>query len=116
MVAVLSVWLFRLAFERTAPPIYKRFFGVATGAMAFGFLGLWLPEHVLLACDHPLQGLHLHSWFHLLATASGYAVALWLAYHTLWTRGLGPEFRFPSHFPHPQVVPASDGLISASAR
>jgi dihydroceramidase len=39
------------------------------GGTIFFYLGsfffVWLPEHVLLPCDHPLQALQLHSWWHL---------------------------------------------------
>lgn len=45
---------------------------------ALGFLGgltlFWMPEHVFLPCDHPLQSLHLHSIWHLCA---GVGVFLW---------------------------------------
>jgi len=38
---------------------------LAVGAYVGGFLLLWLPENVLLSCDHPLQRLQLHALFHL---------------------------------------------------
>jgi dihydroceramidase len=81
--AAVTLWGLRVAFLRPAPRVYRGFLGFSAGAMVGGFFLFWIPEHVLLACDHPLQALHLHSWFHLLATASGYTLALWLAYHSL---------------------------------
>jgi dihydroceramidase len=45
------------------------------GSLAF----FWIPEHVLLPCEHPLQALHLHGLWHL---GAGYGTWLWL----LWAR------------------------------
>jgi dihydroceramidase len=43
------------------------------------FLFFWLPEHALLACDHPLQALQLHSFWHL---GGGVGTASWW----IWAR------------------------------
>jgi dihydroceramidase len=46
-----------------------------------GFLGTlatcWVPEHVLLPCDHPAQALQLHALWHLGAGTGTYAFILW---------------------------------------
>jgi len=51
--------------------------GVAFGFFLGGLGLMWVPEHVLLACDHPFQRLHPHSWFHLTSTIGAYAWGLW---------------------------------------
>lgn len=43
-----------------------------------GLLGCWVPEHVMLSCDHPVQQLHLHSWWHLLAGTGTFSFILWM--------------------------------------
>jgi len=43
-----------------------------------GLLGCWVPEHVMLPCDHPVQQLHLHSWWHLLAGTGTFAFIVWM--------------------------------------
>ena len=49
-----------------------------------GYLGaltcFWLPEHVLLPCDHPMQALPLHGLWHL---AAGYGTWLWFHFARL---------------------------------
>jgi hypothetical protein len=43
----------------------KRTAIVVIAAYIGGFFLFWVPEHVLLGCDHPLQALHLHSFWHI---------------------------------------------------
>jgi dihydroceramidase len=49
---------------------------VAAALTYLGSLSLcWVPEHVLLPCDHPAQAAQLHAWWHL---GAGFGTYLWL--------------------------------------
>ena len=39
----------------------------AAASFVGGVAFFWMPEHVFLDCDHPLQRLHLHSLWHVAA-------------------------------------------------
>ena len=54
-------------------------FALAAGSYVGGVLFLWIPEHVLLPCDHPLQAWHLHAWFHVTSAIGSYAWLEWAA-------------------------------------
>ena len=57
-----------------------RFFAKGTIFFYLGsFFFAWMPEHVLLGCDHPLQALHLHSWWHLGSAVGTVCWWLWAA-------------------------------------
>jgi hypothetical protein len=58
--------------------LFRRLTSWAVGLQILGMLGFWLPEHVWLGCDHPLQALELHSLYHLCAGFSAYAWVLGL--------------------------------------
>jgi dihydroceramidase len=48
---------------------------------ALGFLGtltfFWIPEHLVLECDHPAQALQLHSLWHLGSGTGTYVWIIW---------------------------------------
>ncbi len=50
----------------------------AAGGFFGGLVGCWIPEHLLLSCDHPIQSLHLHSIWHLLAGTGTFTFILWM--------------------------------------
>lgn len=64
---------FRLESDRTL----RRLFWWSSGAYVAGVGGLWIPEHVLLPCDHPLQALQLHALFHLTSAIGSGVWVLW---------------------------------------
>lgn len=70
-----SAWL--TWFAPGAPALLATLLRVAAG----GFLGTlafcWIPEHVVLGCDHPAQAAHLHAWWHLGAGSGTFAWFLW---------------------------------------
>lgn len=73
--ALRSMWL---TWGRAGPPLLGRLLQVSS----VGFLGslafCWIPEHVLLPCDHPLQVLPLHAIWHLAAGLGTYTWCLWV--------------------------------------
>jgi dihydroceramidase len=58
-------------------PGRRRWLLLSAGSYVGGVLLLWIPEHVLLPCDHPLQAAQLHAWFHL---TSAVGSAAWLGW------------------------------------
>jgi len=80
---VLVVWLagrtLVLSFVEPAPRAVRRDAVVVVVAYIGSFLLFWLPEHVLLACSHPLQSWHLHGWWHLGAGVGTVAWWWWAA-------------------------------------
>lgn len=73
-VVLRSAWL---TWGREGPADLGRLLGGA----ALTYLGTlavcWIPEHVLLPCDHPLQSLPLHAGWHL---GAGFGTYLWLVW------------------------------------
>lgn len=65
LVAWLAIRTVQLSFFRLSPPRVR--FAGATVILAYigSFFVMWLPEHVLFACDHPIQAAQLHSWWHV---------------------------------------------------
>ncbi len=77
-VAAMVVAAARATYFQPAPDVLKRAFTMP----ALSYLGAlslcWVPEHVLLPCDHPLQALPLHALWHL---GAGFGTYMW----TVWT-------------------------------
>ena len=63
-----------------AQSVRRRLFLLSAGSYVGGVVLLWLPEHVLLPCDHPFQAFHLHAWFHLTSAIGSYAWLVWAAF------------------------------------
>lgn len=83
--------------------LFRRLTSWAVGLQIIGMLGFWLPEHVWLSCDHPLQALELHSLYHLCAGFSAYA----------WVLGLVVDRREQLDgrpLPSPSLHPASEAV------
>jgi dihydroceramidase len=60
-----------------APFPIKRAALATIGAYLGSFFVFWVPEHVVLACDHPLQAVQLHAWWHVGAGIGTYAWWWW---------------------------------------
>lgn len=65
IVAWLAIRTLHLSFFRSTSPRCRRMAVLVVAAYLGAFFAFWLPEHVLLPCDHPLQILQLHSWWHV---------------------------------------------------
>ncbi len=55
----------------------RRWFLIAVLAYVGGSVVLWVPEHYVLPCDHPLQALQLHALFHLTSAVGSCAWVQW---------------------------------------
>lgn len=80
IVTVIVLGAAALAFSSAGSPTHRRLFSIAAGSYCGGVFLLWFPEHVFLACDHPLQSLHLHAGWHVAAavgTFVGIRFAAW---------------------------------------
>ncbi len=64
-IAWVAIRTMQLAFFRPTTPRLRRTAAVVVLAYLGGFFGFWVPEHVLLGCDSPIQALQLHSFWHL---------------------------------------------------
>jgi hypothetical protein len=72
IVVYLSVGSWRVAFVEDRRPIMRQLFFASVGAYIGGFALLWVPEHVILPCDHPLQHAQLHAIFHLTSSVGSF--------------------------------------------
>lgn len=79
MVAWVAVRTLQLSFWTPSSPAIRRAGATVILAYIGGFFVFWIPEHVLLACDHPLQAAQLHSWWHVGAGVGTYAWWSWAA-------------------------------------
>ena len=78
--ALIVAWLaVRTTQLSLADPRLGRWARLVVGAYVGSFAAFWLPEHVLLPCDHPLQGLQLHSLWHVGAGIGTWAYWRWAA-------------------------------------
>jgi dihydroceramidase len=77
MVTWVAVRTMQLSWGAPSPAPLRR--AAATMVLSFGgaFFVFWLPEHVLLGCDHPLQILQLHSFWHVLGAVGSVAWWVW---------------------------------------
>lgn len=81
VIAYLTVATARVALWEDSRPQMRAWFGASVGSYVGGVVLLWLPEHVWLACDHPLQRLHLHAVFHLTSAVGSYAWLRMMMHH-----------------------------------
>lgn len=77
LVATLVIQSVRRTFGAAGDARLRRLFVVGTGAFLGTLAMCWVPEHVLLGCDHPLQQVPLHAIWHLGAGTGTYAFILW---------------------------------------
>lgn len=94
-VTLLVLWTARVSFVTASDRPRRRLFLLSAGSYVGGVFLLWVPEHVLLPCDHPIQGLQLHAWFHLTSALGSYAWLLWAAYDRQAVKGRRPARTFP---------------------
>jgi dihydroceramidase len=66
-----------ITFRGQRVPLLEQVGWTALVAFAIGAFLLWIPEHVLLPCDHPLQALPLHAGWHLTSAVGAYGWGLW---------------------------------------
>lgn len=70
----------RWTFLHPSPPVIRRVF-LGSAAMYMGtLLCCWVPEHVLLPCDSPIQAIPLHALWHL---GAGFGTYLWILWSIL---------------------------------
>lgn len=77
LVAYMALGSAMITWVRKAPQLQSVLLIMAAVTFFGATFLFWIPEHVLLGCDHPLQALHLHSWWHLGAGSGTYAWFLW---------------------------------------
>jgi hypothetical protein len=95
IVAYVALKSMAVTWLRPSPPELARLLAVAAGAFLGATFFLWIPEHVLLGCDHPLQALQLHSLWHLGSGGGTYVWCLWAIADR--RRILGPEAGWTGH-------------------
>ncbi len=103
LATVLVLGAVRVARGPGATPTHRRLITWAAGLFVGGVFGLWIPEHILLDCDHPLQALHLHSGWHVAAGVGTYLGILFVMWDRMWLAGRSPTLQLG--FPAPFVVP-----------
>lgn len=76
--AGVAIWVMgrtiQLSFFQPAPAPMRRAAAGVIACYGGGFLLCWVPEHLLLGCDHAVQRLQLHAFWHL---GAGLGSALW---------------------------------------
>ncbi|MFZ5476434.1 MAG: ceramidase domain-containing protein [Myxococcota bacterium] len=65
MVAWVALRTIQLTWGAPSSPAIRRAAATMIGTYLGSFFLCWFPEHVLLGCDHPLQALQLHSFWHV---------------------------------------------------
>lgn len=79
----------RWTFLHPSPAVIRQVFAVC----ALSYLGTlalcWVPEHVLLPCDSPIQSVPLHALWHLGAGAGTYLWVLWSILDRRRAEGVG---------------------------
>ncbi|MCC6810930.1 MAG: ceramidase [Deltaproteobacteria bacterium] len=72
IVTYLSAGSLYLVFREDRRDEMKRLLFASVGCYLGGLSLLWVPEHALLGCAHPLQSLQLHAIFHLTSAIGSY--------------------------------------------
>jgi dihydroceramidase len=68
---------FYLTFQAPRSSTLERIGWISFLSFVGGLSLLWVPEHVLLDCDHPFQTFHPHSGWHLTSSIGAYLWGLW---------------------------------------
>ena len=79
----------RVVFMERASKTLRHLYLIAAIAFVSGVGLFWLPERHL-GCDHSLQALHLHAWWHILAMIGTYVGFLLVVYERLLTLQRSP--------------------------
>jgi dihydroceramidase len=90
VVTYLVVQGWRVVFRLSASPTLRRLYLIAAIAFVAGVVLFWVPERNL-GCEHPLQALHLHAWWHLLAMVGTYVGFLLVIFDRLTTLNHDPD-------------------------
>ena len=96
----------RVAWGATGSPEHRRLLALAAGPFVAAFLFFWLPEHVFFSCDHAIQSLELHAWWHLGAGLGAYVGTEYLLWDRLQHLGLGPVWK--RWWGLPAIMPGTD--------
>jgi dihydroceramidase len=67
---------------------------LAFGSYLGGFFLMWIPEHVIFACEHSFQLIQPHSWFHGTSAVGAYVWILWAIVDRRSQKGDNPVFRW----------------------
>jgi len=108
LVTALVVGCGYVAWGAEGTPTHRRLVTWAACFFLGGVFFLWIPEHVLLACDHPLQRLHLHAGWHLVAGMGTYLGVVFLVWDRRLQLGEEPQLCFDARHPLPTVWCAED--------
>mgnify|MGYP001037876610 CR=1 FL=1 len=92
VVTYLVIQGWRIVFRGRRSKTLRRLYLVAAFSFIAGVGLFWLPERQL-GCEHALQSLHLHAWWHLLAMTGTYVGFLLVIYDRLLTIERDPEVR-----------------------
>ena len=87
----------KLSFSSAGSPTHRRLFSLGAGSFCAGVFLFWFPEHVFFACDHPVQALHLHAWWHVLAAIGTYAGIRFAVYDRQAVRQTAPPAAQPAN-------------------
>ena len=86
LIAYLVVRTALVSLREDPRPDRRRWFLLSAGSYVGGVLLLWVPEHLIFDCAHPVQALQLHAFFHLTSAFGSFA---WLRWAVLDRRDLG---------------------------
>lgn len=75
LVTYVTVQMLRVSWR--GGELRRKLFAWAAGSYVGGVALLWIPEHLVLACEHPLQAAQLHAFFHITSAVGTYAWILW---------------------------------------
>jgi len=106
IVTILVLGSGRIAWGPMGSRMHRRLIMAGAGLFVGAVFLLWIPEHVLLACDHPLQGLQLHALWHMAAGLGAYLGFLFMLWNRLGHLGLQPRLRFSRLVFIPSVIPS----------
>ena len=105
VVTYLVIQGWRIVFRDRQSRTLRMLYLVAALSFIAGVGMFWLPERQL-GCDHALQALHLHAWWHVLALTGTYVGFLLVVYDRLLTLERQPRVPWPpSPPPRSNTVP-----------
>ena len=108
IVAWLGLASLKLSFGAEGDRISRGLVLAAVALFGGGVGFFWMPEHVFLPCDHPLQALHLHSIFHVLAGLGTYIWIVYVVYGRLRCREMRPEVTVEAPLPYVRLTDNND--------
>jgi dihydroceramidase len=94
LVTLLVVGCIGVAWGEQGSVMHRRLIGSAALFFLGGVFLLWIPEHVILGCAHPLQRFHLHAVWHLAAGLGTYLGVVFLVWDRWLLLGENPLLQF----------------------